>query len=74
MTAEFDYRYVLPAVPFACLAAALAFGTDTVMGNWLRAKAVERQTRRGKAVTAPGTAEVSGPGGQELAEGETAAS
>ena len=35
MTAEFDYRYVLPAVPFACLAAAMAFGQDTIMGDWL---------------------------------------
>ncbi len=34
-TAEFDYRYVTTAVPFACLALAIAFGSETAGRRWL---------------------------------------
>ncbi len=48
-TAEFDYRYVLVAVPFACLAAALAFSPGTAGGDLARRLAGRRQHSAGVA-------------------------
>lgn len=48
-TAEFDYRYVLPAVPLACLATAIVFGAGNPIGDRLAARRLRRAEARADA-------------------------